>query len=78
MDLELKQDSPRDECAPGDARSRLLARIPLTERDRERYGWPLHIIEGCADDPPTEQPAAFLEAPDRVLHGTECPTEDRP
>ena len=32
-------------------------------RGREpRYGWPLHVIEDCADDPPLEQPAAFLRA----------------
>jgi pimeloyl-ACP methyl ester carboxylesterase len=27
-----------------------------------RYGWPLHIIENCADDPPRDQPTAFMEA----------------
>jgi pimeloyl-ACP methyl ester carboxylesterase/SAM-dependent methyltransferase len=27
-----------------------------------RYGWPLHVIENAADDPPMEQPEAFLEA----------------
>lgn len=27
-----------------------------------RYGWPLHVIENCADDPPRDQPRAFLEA----------------
>jgi len=26
------------------------------------YGWPLHVIENAADDPPTEQPETFLEA----------------
>lgn len=27
-----------------------------------RYGWPLHVVENCADDPPRDQPRAFLEA----------------
>lgn len=26
-----------------------------------RFGWPLHIIESCADDPPVEQPEALLQ-----------------
>jgi pimeloyl-ACP methyl ester carboxylesterase len=30
-----------------------------------RYGWPLTIIDDCADDPAIEQPEAFLKA----LHG---------
>jgi pimeloyl-ACP methyl ester carboxylesterase len=24
-----------------------------------RYGWPLHVIENCNDDPPVEQPEAL-------------------
>ena len=35
-----------------------------------RYGWPLHVIENCADDPPRDQPLAFLEAL-RMALGTE-------
>jgi FAD/FMN-containing dehydrogenase len=27
-----------------------------------RHGWPLHVIADCADDPPIEQPEAFLRA----------------
>lgn len=26
-----------------------------------RFGWPLHVIENCGDDPPLEQPEAFLD-----------------
>ncbi len=26
----------------------------------QRYGWPLHVIDDCADDPPIEQPEALL------------------
>lgn len=38
--------------------------VPLgvAERAGARFGWPLHVIEGAADDPAVEQPAAFLEA----------------
>jgi pimeloyl-ACP methyl ester carboxylesterase len=25
-----------------------------------RFGWPLHVIENCNDDPPVEQPEALL------------------
>jgi pimeloyl-ACP methyl ester carboxylesterase len=34
-----------------------------------RHGWPLEIVEGAADDPPVEQPAAFLAALRRALGG---------
>jgi hypothetical protein len=27
-----------------------------------RYGWPLHVIESAGDDPPLDQPNAFLDA----------------
>ena len=37
-------------------------RLRIAEAASARYGWPLHVIEGCADDPPRDQPAAFLEA----------------
>lgn len=32
-----------------------------------RYDWPLEVIEGAADDPPIEQPAAFLAALRRAI-----------
>jgi FAD/FMN-containing dehydrogenase/pimeloyl-ACP methyl ester carboxylesterase len=38
-----------------------------------RHGWPLHVIERCADDPPIEQPAAFLEALHLALGATTPP-----
>ena len=31
-------------------------------RSSERYGWPLHVIEDCGDDPPLEAPEALLRA----------------
>ena len=41
-----------------DAATRLL----VAEAASLRHGWPLYVIDDCADDPPVEQPAAFLGA----------------
>jgi pimeloyl-ACP methyl ester carboxylesterase len=35
-------------------------RVRVAEAASERYGWPLHVIEGAGDDPPLEQPEEFL------------------
>jgi pimeloyl-ACP methyl ester carboxylesterase len=40
----------------------LATRLAVAEAASSRYGWPLHVIEDCADDPPLEQPEAFLRA----------------
>jgi pimeloyl-ACP methyl ester carboxylesterase len=48
-------------------RHNLAIPLAVAEAARERYGWPLHTIEDCADDPPVEQPDAFLKALDRAL-----------
>jgi len=37
-------------------------RLRIAEQASARYRWPLHVIEDCADDPPRDQPAAFLAA----------------
>jgi pimeloyl-ACP methyl ester carboxylesterase len=37
-------------------------RLGLAEAASARYGWPLHVVEGAADDPAVEQPEAFLRA----------------
>jgi len=37
-------------------------RLRIAEAASARYGWPLRVIENCADDPPRDQPEAFLEA----------------
>jgi pimeloyl-ACP methyl ester carboxylesterase len=42
-------------------------RLRIAEEASARYGWPLHVIEDCADDPPRDQPEAFLEALDAAL-----------
>jgi pimeloyl-ACP methyl ester carboxylesterase len=49
-------------------------RLRIAETASARYGWPLHVIENCADDPPIDQPEAFLEAL-RAALGT--PTRQR-
>lgn len=38
--------------------------VPLrtAEMASERYGWPLHVIDGARDDPAAEQPDAFVAA----------------
>lgn len=40
----------------------LASSLAVAERAAERYAWPLHVIENAADDPPMEQPEAFLDA----------------
>jgi len=37
-------------------------RLPIAEAASDRYGWPLQVIEDCADDPARDQPTAFLQA----------------
>jgi pimeloyl-ACP methyl ester carboxylesterase len=41
-------------------------RLRIAEAASDRYGWPLQVIDNCADDPPRDQPEAFL----RALHTT--------
>ena len=40
----------------------LATRLEVAQAASLRHGWPLHVIEDCADDPPIEQPDAFLRA----------------
>ena len=40
----------------------LATPLSVAEAASTRYGWPLRVIEDCADDPPVEQPEAFLRA----------------
>jgi pimeloyl-ACP methyl ester carboxylesterase len=37
-------------------------RLRVAESASERFGWPLHVIDDAGDDPPIEQPEAFLRA----------------
>jgi pimeloyl-ACP methyl ester carboxylesterase len=47
----------------------LATPLAVAQAASARYGWPLEIVEGAADDPPLEQPAAFLAALWRALGG---------
>jgi pimeloyl-ACP methyl ester carboxylesterase len=40
----------------------LATPLQIAESARAQYGWPLHVIEDAADDPPLDQPDAFLHA----------------
>jgi FAD/FMN-containing dehydrogenase/pimeloyl-ACP methyl ester carboxylesterase len=45
-------------------RQDLATPVAVAEAVSERHGWPLHVIDDCADAPPLEQPEAFLRALD--------------
>lgn len=36
--------------------------LRTAEAASAKFGWPLHVIEDCRDDPAVEQPTAFLDA----------------
>lgn len=40
----------------------LATSVAAARRASARFGWPLHVIEDCGDDPLVEQPRAFLDA----------------
>ncbi len=40
----------------------LATPLAVAEAAGELHGWPLRVIEDCADDPPVEQPEAFVDA----------------
>jgi len=40
----------------------LATPLRIAEAAAGLYGWPLHVIEGAGDDPPLDQPDAFLDA----------------
>ncbi|NEE03574.1 alpha/beta fold hydrolase [Phytoactinopolyspora halotolerans] len=52
----------------------LQVRLHTAEDASARYGWPLHVIEECRDDPAVEQPQAFLTALNTAL-GTSAEEE---
>jgi pimeloyl-ACP methyl ester carboxylesterase len=44
-------------------------RLRIAEAASARYGWPLHVIENCADDPPRDAPEEFVRALRTALEG---------
>jgi pimeloyl-ACP methyl ester carboxylesterase len=47
--------------------------LAAAEEAAARHGWPLHVIEDAGDDPPVEQPDAFLRVLRPVLLGALAP-----
>jgi len=43
--------------------------LSVAEAASARFGWPLHVIETCNDDPPVERPEALLRTLREVLDG---------
>jgi pimeloyl-ACP methyl ester carboxylesterase len=59
----------------------LANRLRIAEAASVRYDWPLHVIENVADDPPRDQPEAFVAALRSALCGSVPSTRqalDRP
>ena len=50
-------------------RQDLQVRLAVAEAASARHGWPLQVIDRAGDDPPMEQPAAFLAALRAALAG---------
>lgn len=48
--------------------------LRVGEAASARHGWPLRVIDNAGDDPPMEQPEAFLEA---LRHALEASTGER-
>jgi pimeloyl-ACP methyl ester carboxylesterase len=42
----------------------------VAEAASARFGWPLHVIESCNDDPPVEQPEMLLRTLREALSGS--------
>jgi pimeloyl-ACP methyl ester carboxylesterase len=53
-------------------RQDLQVRLAVAEAASARHGWPLRVIDQAGDDPPTEQPTAFLAAL-RTVSGSATP-----
>lgn len=76
---------PSDELARINAPTTLIhgrhdlqVRLRVAEVARERYGWPLHVVEDCRDDPAVEQPEAFLRALRTAIATNRVTEEKRP
>lgn len=55
----------------------LATRLPVAEAASARYGWPLHVIENAADDPPIEQPEAFLKVLRAAIGGSQTAAQEK-
>jgi len=43
-------------------RDDLQVRLSTAQAASQRFGWPLHVIDGARDDPAVEQPVSFMQA----------------
>ena len=48
--------------------------VRIAQAASDRYRWPLHIIEDCADDPARDHPEAFLRALRAAMAGNHTTT----
>lgn len=42
-------------------------RLAIAEAASARFGWPLHVIDDCADDPARDRPGAFLRVLEAIV-----------
>lgn len=42
-------------------------RLRVAQRASERHGWPLEVVEDCADDPARDRPSEFVRAVESLL-----------
>jgi pimeloyl-ACP methyl ester carboxylesterase len=47
----------------------LATPVGVAQEAAQRYGWPLHVIDDAGDDPPLDQPEAFVNALRTALTG---------
>ena len=57
-------------------RQDLATTLVVAQAASARYGWPLHVIDDCADEPPLERPEAFLAVSRRRSTGWRWPDDD--
>ena len=48
-------------------RQDLATTLVAAEAASERHGWPLHVIDDCADEPPMERPEALLAVLEQAI-----------
>lgn len=56
-------------------RNDLATPLEVAEAANARYGWPLYVIDDCADDPPIERPDEFLATLRMVMDAASTPQE---
>jgi pimeloyl-ACP methyl ester carboxylesterase len=48
--------------------------VRIAQAASVRHRWPLHVVEGCADDPARDRPEAFLRALRAAMGGDRATT----